>query len=150
MAPLFEYVSQTIGIVLIYDSTSNCAVWNVTCKLDFPIIQIYEPLNYFASSTILLPYQITHSPRSWKYWSTFFPGQMSVCWNRRNVVQKTHFRCLTTIFYVGPTFYFRRVITILCLCIMLAYSETTRMASKWVGDGDKSWWGEDRQDVQGI
>jgi hypothetical protein len=53
-------------------------------------------------------------------------------------------------FYVWPTFYFRCVITILCMFIMLAYSEKTWMASKGVGDGDKSWWGEDRQDVQGI
>jgi hypothetical protein len=55
MAPLFEYVSQTIGIVLVYDLTSNCVVWNVTCKLDFPIIHIYEfPLNLLTILHVVL------------------------------------------------------------------------------------------------
>ena len=58
-------------------------------------------------------------------------------------VHDYNFLCMTNFYYIC-------VITIFCLFIMLAYSETTWMASKGVGNGDKSWWGEDRQDVQGI
>lgn len=61
MAPLFEYVSQTIVVVLlVYDPTSNCAyVYEMApiYKPDFPNVPIYYEfvLNYFCKQYYTSP-----------------------------------------------------------------------------------------------